>query len=182
LEFVTFASERAARILEQAYIKDTGSWARRIDGEGQLDIDKEWWILAELDQTAATLALIDPAYAYYLPQTYDYWLTKMVDHKHKGVWHLVKGSNNTPQIDFPKQHSWKNAFHTFEHALVSYLTAQQLHDELVTLHFAFKENPPSERIHPYLFLGKLKGIIEVAEKSDCNLPASRHVVTFSDIR
>lgn len=30
---------------------------------GRLDADKEWWSLAELDQAAATLALLDHAYA-----------------------------------------------------------------------------------------------------------------------
>ncbi len=169
--FVSFAAERAAHILESAYLPD-GSWGRRIDGHGQLDTDKEWWILAELDQTAATLALVDPAYARYLPTTYRYWLDTMVDKRHGGIWHMVSGTTHTPVSGFPKQHSWKNAFHSFEHALVSYITAQQLHGEPVVLHFAFSQRPSDETIRPYLFQGRIADYQGGAVQT----------VTFTDIR
>jgi len=154
LELTNFAAPRAARIVDTAYIPSTGSWARRIDGSGLLDTNKEWWILAELDQVAGTLALVDPYYARYLPATYSYWFTYMVDHEHGGVWHWVKSSDNKPLISFPKQHSWKNAFHTFEHALVGYLICQQLSGQPARLHYAFAQEPDPDLVHPYFYAGK----------------------------
>jgi len=92
LSLVEFGRVNAARILEVAYMEDTGEWARRVDGQGKLDKNKEWWAMCELDQVAATLALIDPAYARYLPNTYDDYLKHMVDHRHGGIWHWVDWS------------------------------------------------------------------------------------------
>jgi mannose/cellobiose epimerase-like protein (N-acyl-D-glucosamine 2-epimerase family) len=158
---VNFARPHMYPILNRAYIENTGSWARGFepvgDGSGRwtLDPDKEWWSLAELDQTAATLALVDPVFARVLPHTYDYWFKYMVDHKHGGVWHMVRAVDNLPDPSLPKQHSWKNAFHVFEHALVGYITAQQLHDQPIVLHYAFKGDVADDTIHPYLYLGEL---------------------------
>ena len=132
---VNFARPHMYKIIERAYIEETGSWARGFKPAGPetdiwtLDHNKEWWSLAELDQTAATLALVDPIFARVLPRTYDYWFTHMVDKEHGGVWHMVRAADNRPDLSMPKQHSWKNAFHVFEHALVGYVTAEQLHDE-----------------------------------------------------
>ncbi len=180
LDLTLFAAERAPRILEEAYIEETGSWARRLDGSGKRDDDKEWWILAELDQVAATLSLVDPAYARYLPGTYQYWLTHMVDHEHKGVWHMVRASDNTPVEEYPKQHSWKNALHTFEHALVGYVTAQQLHSKPVRLYYSFAKAPDRTAIHPYFYQGKVQEIREISGGGDS--PFKKHEVIFTDIR
>ena len=155
LAFTSFASERAARILEAAFDPETHTWNRRMLPDGSIDTDKEWWILAELDQVSATLALLDPAYGRYLPTTYRYWLDVMVDRQHGGIWHMVSGETNRPISGFPKQHSWKNAFHSFEHNLVSYMTAQELHDLPIELHFAFQSSPPIETVHPYFFQARL---------------------------
>lgn len=156
---VNFARPHMATILGRAYIKKTGSWARGFKSEGNgrpwtLDADKEWWILAELDQTAATLAMVDPVFARVLPKTYDYWFRYMVDHKHGDVWHKVFANNNRPDPSLPKQHSWKNALHVFEHALVGYLTAQQIHDQPITLHYAFAGDVPDDAIQPYIYFGE----------------------------
>lgn len=158
---VNFARPHMYNIIERAYIEETGSWARGFKPESEgsrtwvLDHNKEWWSLAELDQTSATLALVDPIFARVLPSTYDYWFTYMVDHEHGGVWHMVNADDNKPDLSMPKQHSWKNAFHTFEHALVSYLTSQQLHGEEATLHYAFKQDVADNIIHPYLYFGEI---------------------------
>jgi mannose/cellobiose epimerase-like protein (N-acyl-D-glucosamine 2-epimerase family) len=158
---VNFARPHMYTILQRAYIPETGSWARGFKpmSEGSrtwvLDPNKEWWSLAELDQTSATLALVDPIFASVLPQTYAYWFEHMVDKEHGGIWHMVYAADNRPDFSFPKQHSWKNAFHVFEHALIGYLTAQQLHGEPLTLHYAFKKEVADEEIHPYLYFGKV---------------------------
>jgi len=158
---VDFARPHMYRILQRAYIPQTGSWARGFKPESEgsrtwvLDPNKEWWSLAELDQTSATLALVDPIFAEVLPHTYDYWFEHMVDKAHGGIWHMVNAANDQPDLSIPKQHSWKNAFHVFEHALVGYLTGQQLHGETITLHYAFKQDVADEEIQPYLYFGKL---------------------------
>jgi mannose/cellobiose epimerase-like protein (N-acyl-D-glucosamine 2-epimerase family) len=158
VSLIEFGRSHAADILDKAYIKETGSWARRIDERGRLDEDKEWWILAELDQVAGTLGLIDPAFARYLPQTYDYWFKYMVDHDNHEIWHWVNAKDNKPNLRIPKQHSWKNALHSFEHALVGYMVGQQIHEKPVTLYFAFSKPPAKEEIQPYFFQGRVEAI------------------------
>ena len=163
INMVNFSRDKASRIINTAYIEETGSWARRFDEEGNLDYDKEWWILAELDQTAATLGLIDSSFLEYLPQTYDYWFKYMVDHRKRtdnskigGIWHMVDGKTNSPKEEYPKQHSWKNSLHTFEHALVGYLTTGQIKGINSKLYFAFKNQEDCVKyMHPYFYLGKL---------------------------
>jgi hypothetical protein len=48
----------------------------------------------------------------------------------------------------PKQWQWKNAYHSFEHALVGYIVAQQLQGEPVTLYYAFPADPPTAPADP----------------------------------
>lgn len=156
-ELTAFAQEKAPIILEKAYLSD-GSWGRQEKKDGTIEPNKEWWILAELDQTAATFSLRDQSYAEYLTTTYDYWFDYMIDTEHGGVWHWVNASDNQPDLFWPKQHSWKNAFHTFEHDLVGYITGQAIHDEPATLYFAFKQIPENPQIRPYLFGAKVGSI------------------------
>ncbi len=181
-DLVLFTQEAAPKILEAAYLED-GTWGRRINEYGQVDRDKEWWILAELDQVAATFSLRDPSYAEYLPTTYAYWFEYMVDHTNKGIWHWVNAADNQPDIHFPKQHSWKNAFHTFEHAMVGYLTGQELHDLDSELYFAFKsdvETPDNTQIRPYSYAAKVKSTEVLSGES---IPGyGKQKVTFADIR
>ncbi len=177
-EMFVSAQGRAAQILEWAYIERTGTWARAVGADGKLDEDKEWWIYCELDQVAGALALTDPAYARYLVRTADYWFRYMVDHKHHDIWHMVSGHTNKPVPGFPKQHSWKSTLHSFEHALVSYIFAKQLHEEPVTLHFAWEETPAWEHIHPYFYQGKVLEVVNSEKQS----PKTKHqTVLFSDI-
>lgn len=190
LDLTLFGETHAAQILETAYLKKTGSWARGFDQNGKIDPDKEWWILAELDQVSATLGLIDPSYAVYLPKTYDYWFTYMVDPENKEIWHMVSAKTNKPypclptessteSKCFPKQHSWKNALHSFEHALVGYITMQQLHSQPVHLYYAFQEQPKDKLIYPYFYEGKVTEIINYSNQD----PASSiQEVVFTDIR
>lgn len=50
------------------------------------------------------------------------------------------------------QHQWKNGYHSLEHALVSYLGAQALHGQPVTLYYALPKDSPA-RLQPYVFAG-----------------------------
>jgi len=186
IALVNFARENAKELIDKAYLKDTGSWARGFDKNGKLDCDKEWWGLAELDQTTATLGLNDPSLVRYLVNTYKYWMDYMVDHKDHEIWHMVSAKDNKPVLKFPKVHSWKNSLHSFEHALICYMTTQQLKsekgkDEPITLYYAFK-NPDdyTNYIHPYFFFGK-KGEIKKSSFSELT-GYSRYEVKFSDLR
>lgn len=179
-ELTAFAQEKIPLILEKAYLPD-GTWGRRPNKNGSIDTDKEWWILAELDQTTATLSLRDPSYAKYLPTTYAYWFNTMVDHVNGGIWHWVNASTNLPDIQFPKQHSWKNAFHSFEHDLVGYITGQAIHNLPVSLHFAFKEIPDETQIHPYFYGAKVESVKQLRIRFP--IPGLTHtIVEFVDVR
>ncbi|MGK7904709.1 MAG: hypothetical protein AB4352_25550 [Hormoscilla sp.] len=184
-ELTAFAQEKAPLILEEAFLSD-GTWGLKPKKDGSIDRDKEWWILAELDQTAATFSLRDPSYAKYLPTTYAYWFEYMVDHEHGGIWHKVKASDKTPDMSLPKQHSWKNAFHSFEHDLVGYITGQAIHKKPVKLYFAFKEIPEKTQIRPYLYGAKVKSIKQpLNRKGEKRQPLrglTKTVVRFVDVR
>jgi hypothetical protein len=176
-EMFVSAQRRAAGILDLAYLEDSGTWARCLKPDGNRDEDKEWWVHCELDQVAGALALNDPAYLRYIVRTYDYWFTKMVDHEHHEIWPMLSGATHQPVEGFPKQHSWKNALHSFAHALISYLFAQQLHGEAATLYFAWEETPPKRRITPYFYQATVQEIIETATKAG----QKRQKVLFSTV-
>jgi hypothetical protein len=68
----------------------------------------------------------------------------------------VDWETKEPDIRYPKQHSWKNALHSFEHALVAYMTTRQLHRQDIPLYYAFEVRPGDETVHPYFYQGKIK--------------------------
>jgi hypothetical protein len=178
-ELQQFALNEAPRVLADAYVASNGSWASGWKADGTLDKDKVWWTYAELDQMTATLALGNNAYREELRHTYDYWFKYMVDHKYHEVWHEVSAESNSPNMSIPKQHQWKNGYHTFEHALVGYITAQALRGEPVVLHYALRENIRNPILQPYFFRGHVTG--EVMRQSI--LKGHQHLtVTFSDVR
>lgn len=130
----------------------------------------------------ATLSLVDPSYARYLKTTYHYWFTYMVDQKHKGIWHWVDAQTKKPVLKFPKQHSWKNAFHSFEHALVSYLTTRQLKGKNMRLYYAFKQPSSTAYIHPYFFQAKIDKISANDMENPHLQDYKKYQVKFSDLR
>lgn len=158
--YIDFARPKINKILKDAYIEETGSWARRFDADGNLDTDKEWWILAELDQACEILSIHDPSYYEYLNNTHRYWFEHMVDYEHGEIWHMVSGHNNKPLIQYPKAHSWKTSLHSFEHALFGYMTASHIKDTEFELYYALPEwERASHRIlAPYMFFGNVVDI------------------------
>jgi mannose/cellobiose epimerase-like protein (N-acyl-D-glucosamine 2-epimerase family) len=183
-EMFVSAQRRAAQIVDMAYLESSGSWARCLKTDGTKDEDKEWWAHCELDQVSGALALNDPAYLRYIVRTYDYWFKYFVDHEHKEIWHMLSGATHQPAEGFPKQHSWKNALHSFEHALIGYIFAQQLHGEAVTLYYAWQDNawqekrPQRRRIAPYFYQGTVTGI---SERTVGDPPEKRQTVSFTTI-
>lgn len=158
--YIEFARPKIDKILKNAYVKEDGTWARRFDADGNLDYDKEWWILAELDQACEILAMNDPSYYRYLNTTQKYWLDKMVDKEHGEIWHMLDGKTHTPVVRYPKAHNWKTSLHSFEHALFGYMTAADIKNDDVDLYYALPEweKASQKNVAPYMFFGNVTGV------------------------
>jgi len=181
--YIDFARPKIDKILQEAYIEDTGSWARRYNADGSLDTDKEWWILAELDQACEILAIHDPAYYNYLNKTHRYWLNNMVDHDNGEIWHMVDGATNKPLIQYPKAHSWKTSLHSFEHALFGYMTASHIKSEDFKLYYALPEweRASHYNLAPYMFFGNIVDIKTVENLSFMPDGNKLYQVTFNGL-
>jgi mannose/cellobiose epimerase-like protein (N-acyl-D-glucosamine 2-epimerase family) len=178
VELVTFANDNAQTLLSRAYIASCGCWAGGVLPGGALDLDKLWWVYAELDQFAGTLALADPSYERYLEPAYNYWFTHFVDKKYGEVWTALDGETHAPKGSFPKQWEWKNAYHSFEHALVGYIVGQQLNGKPVSLYYAFPNDAQANSARPYFFSGTVRSVESVSDGS--GQPMQK--VTFENIR
>jgi hypothetical protein len=172
-DLIAFGEDNGRRLLERAYIPDNGSWAEGLLVGGATDIDKSWWIYAELDQLAGTLALMNRQAAWYLPQTYIYYLEHFVDRQNGEVWNSVNGRTGAPVKDMPKQWFWKNGYHSSEHAMIGYITTRALKQEPFTLYYAFRGEIPTV-IRPYFF----SGVVDRIEKATDDPVYS---VTFSTL-
>ena len=172
---VAFAEAAGRRHLDHAYLPEDGSWAGGVLQGGQTDKNKNWWVFAELDQFSGTLALIDLNAGRYLPQTTDYWFKYFVDPQYGEVWNGVNFGTNTPQRDYPKAWAWKSAYHSFEHVLVGYITAQYLHGQPAKLHYAFQKPVDQTLIHAYYFPGAVQAV-DVTKDDTGNL---YQTVTFA---
>jgi hypothetical protein len=175
---VLFTNENGPKVLERAYLSDSGSWGSRVQAGGNIEIDKEYWIYAELDQFTASIALEKPSLVSYLASTYHYWFNHFVDQQYGEVWNGVNGLTNEPINDLPKQWSWKNGYHSFEHALVGYITSSQLSGESVVLYYAFKQQPSRATIHPYFYQGQINEMTTTTHRENETI----YRITFSDIR
>jgi mannose/cellobiose epimerase-like protein (N-acyl-D-glucosamine 2-epimerase family) len=173
-----WARARIPGVLSRAFLPRYGCWASGLRRDGTLDAGVTWWISAELDQTAATLALSDRRYTGYLERTYACWLERLVDREDGEVWSWV--DLDDPARRGAKQHLWKNGYHSAEHALVSYLTAQELHGNPATLHFAFGATPPADELRPYFFAGSPVRVTETALEGPPGL--RRVTVDFRGLR
>ena len=71
---------------------------------------------------------------------------------------LPAATNKPPAGDLPKQWPWKNAYHSLEHALVGYITGQQLNNKPATLYYAFNNPNGSGAVQPYFFSGNIESI------------------------
>lgn len=177
-DLVSFAQTNGPRVLEKAYLAENGSWANGYEAGGTLVKDKDWWIYNELDQFTMEMALSDPSLARYLPQTTDYYFRYFVDHEHGEVWTAIDNATNQPKTDsLPKAWPWKNAYHSFEHALIGCITAQQMNGQPVILYYAFQQKPAEIAIQPYFLRGDLAKL-ETEQKS--GLPVYR--AEFRNIR
>ena len=158
--YIEFARPKIDELIHKAYIEENGSWGRRFDAQGVLDTDKEWWILAELDQACEILSVHDPYYYKFLNNTHRYWFKYMVDKQNGEIWHMVDGKTDKPVIQYPKAHNWKTSLHSFEHALFGYMTASRIKDTEFDLYYALPEweRPSHHNLAPYMFFGNVVNI------------------------
>jgi mannose/cellobiose epimerase-like protein (N-acyl-D-glucosamine 2-epimerase family) len=155
-EWVALAEKGMATVFERAYLPPSntlkGRWAEGLRQGGEKGSGASWWAYAELDQAAATMALVDPTHARYLEETYAFWRGHLVDKQHGGVFH---GTNANGEPWPMKSHHWKNAYHEVEHALIGMITGEAFAKRPVSLYFAFAETPPDAQITPYFYTGTI---------------------------
>jgi mannose/cellobiose epimerase-like protein (N-acyl-D-glucosamine 2-epimerase family) len=185
-ELATFAKRGADALIARAFAP-SGCWASGVDAQDRVDPSSSWWTFAELDQTSATLALVDRTQARYLARSYACWLERFVDPVHHEVWPFVSADwpeDTRAPVRPAKLFHWKNGYHSMEHALVAMITTAGLRNQPLALHFAFKQRPAPDRIQPYLFRGAIAE--ETPEKTAAPLPGLGDLqltrIVFRDIR
>jgi len=173
-DLVQFSETNGPRVLERAYQSASGSWAEGVLPGAVIDANKTWWIYAELDQYAGSLAMSRPELAGHLPDTYRYWLNTFVDKQYGEVWNGVDAATNLPQRNMPKAWPWKSAYHSFEHSLVAYISTAQLRNQPVLLFYAFPSLP--DVVRPYFYSGTM---IEAVPAGDPG--TNTWAITFRDV-
>lgn len=193
-QMVRFAVEGAENLFSQAYL-DNGTWARAkrpataFDPNHprfEIDRNKEWWIYAELDQMAGTMALRAPkSHVDRLNTTYKYWLSSFVsDGMEVSQWKYDSCPNasdkNCSNDAIPKANLWKNGFHSMEHALVAYITTSGVEKKPLKLYYALAGRE-FQKLQPYYYKASVSskdlGAMEVAGRKFQRIEA-----TFTDIR
>lgn len=158
-KLIDFSEQGAIQVFKDAYLPDIGAWGERINEDGSVRQRRMWWTAAELDVTAAYLALHQDTLIEYLVSTYNYWFTNLVDKKGGSVWY---GLDENGKTLWTKANLWKSAFHEFEHALVGYISSQALKNQSVILNYAFINIPEKSQIQPY----QLQGTVTDIKSSD----------------
>ncbi|MEM9494229.1 MAG: hypothetical protein AAGC55_34100, partial [Myxococcota bacterium] len=188
-DLVAFARRHAGPVLERA-AQPSGCWGSGIKRDGSVDANGQWWIFAELDQAAATLAMREAdhrPYVRYLDKSYRCWLARFVDRRDKGIWPFVPAGLTDEQFaEFiarwrpVKVFHWKSGYHAAEHALIALITTAALTGQQVTLHYAFAREPAPLSIQPYFFRGDITGRESVALPDHSDLRGVR--VRFGNLR
>jgi hypothetical protein len=155
-ELITFAENNASQLLSSAFDTNTRTWTKQpyLDSQEQIvrDENKNWWIYSELDQMSGTLCLKDGFYCdNYLESTVNWWLDNMVDKTYGEVWEEVKSDGSKIGR---KQWEWKNGFHSYEHALVGYVTSELARGNEIQLYFANTDGN-TNNLQPYYYDGNI---------------------------
>ena len=181
-ELETFAINGINQVLKYAYFAKSeehpAHWASKFNAIGKRQKGTQWWIFAELDQAAATLALSDASKIDYLAATYDTWLNLLTDRNNYEVWGYTSPKGEVGGL---KSHIWKNGFHSLEHGLIAYITTAQLNGNNVELYFAFEKG--NETAVPYLFIGKevAREVSQFEGSSTLKKSLKRVKVSFDDV-
>lgn len=164
---VDFAESNATKLLAEAYHEPSGSWANNpyLDSDGNFtqDLNKIWWIYQELDQMAGTMCLDEASFCdNYLENTANWFFDNMVDETtiNKGIYQTVSADGST--TSGRKQWKFKSGFHSYEHALVGYITSSFAVDEDIELYYASSEDICTSggglklgSIQPYYYEGNI---------------------------
>ncbi|MGG7567010.1 hypothetical protein ACQ5SO_12725 [Rhodovulum sp. DZ06] len=160
-ELAAWATTRAEGVLAQAYLPEYGSWSEATSG-GVAETTSREWIAAELDQLAASLAMADASDRDRLAATQAFWLEHFVDEVYGGVWGRVDAVTGDVISTIAKHWEWKAGFHSFEHALVSYLAAAEMADEDAVLWFARQDGGAGMDFEAaYVFEGEVSEVTAV---------------------
>ena len=159
--FSEFLQENVDAMMEKAYDPENGRWAKRMASPIRIEYGSDWWIYAESDQLAATLALINHEYLAKLSFTSEHFLEDYVDRNYP-VRELIPGIKrdgsrvwNWDQSDTAKCNEWKNGYHSAEHGLIFYLLGTYLEAGQAKLYFAVPEDRvESFKAVPYIFEGE----------------------------
>ncbi len=161
MELQKFAETNAMRVLDRAFVRESGSWARGVRKGGVVDEGKEWWIYNELDQYAASVAMDGPdapkARAY-LDKTLPWYMRHFVDPNDGEVWSSLTADGAIAPDSLPKKWPWKSAYHSLEHALVGYISAQAIDGKPLTLYYGFSDKPDTATVQPYFYRGTLTSL------------------------
>lgn len=161
-DLINFADAHAQPLFNRAFMPAQGTWASGLEAGGALIGEKTWWMHAELDQLAAVLSLQNASYAWYLDQSYAYWLRVFVDRQYGEVWTSIAAESDQP-VGFPKAWFWKNAFHSVEHAYFAYMTSSQKQGTPATVYYALRSAPSKSSLQPAMFVGRLSGLTSSAD-------------------
>lgn len=150
----------ARRMLDRAYDRPNGRWAKRPSDETSVEYGSDWWQYAEADQLAASLDMGGGALEDVRAETQKRWVQDYVDRtrparevvpsiRRNGQW--VFGWRDT---DTAKCNEWKSGFHSVEHALVAYLAGAWREGTPAALHFAIPRADVDTFVaRPYVFQG-----------------------------
>jgi len=188
-----FGVTGADALFKRAYSMADGTWARAYalqpdrpyeEGTTKIDTNKEWWIYAELDQMAATLALREPApHVRYLNTTYRYWLDHFVTNAAEVVqWRCDPDDGHCQNDLIPKANLWKNAFHSTEHGLVAYVTTAGVNHAPATLYFAPVAKDTIPQLQPYYFRASKTATNREGTIEDRGVVYQKVRAEFSDIK
>ncbi len=132
-------------------MQETLCQALKPDGRGWYQSEKDgnrdahWWVYAELDQSALTLALTGH---FFVPETIRVLMNEHTDHEY-GEWKFGL-----------KTHMWRNGFHSTEHALIGTILSDTLREKSksdTVLYFA-PENPSDMIYTPYIYGGDVTAV------------------------
>lgn len=198
-KMMQFGHLGAKNLFPRAFFAQDGSWARafqlRDNGRpipfdpatATQDTNKEWWIYAELDQMAATLALIEPYTIQYLDRTYDYWLKNFPTAGGEVAQWVYDGpckpekSGDCVNLLIPKANLWKNGFHSLEHALVAYITTAEIDGTPATLYFAPVVTEQAPKLQPYYYRAEQSSTTEQGTIEHDGVTYRKVLATFSGI-
>ncbi len=153
-QLIDFARQGMYQTLTQALQPTGKNWYQSSQQE-----DASWWVYAELDQSALTLAL---SQQFQIPNTFHILLTKYTDKKY-GEWKFGQ-----------KTHLWRSGFHSTEHTLIGTILSSALQGGTEPVRLYFAPADAQQMIYrPYLY----KGDVDAVENLDKGITK----VTFKNI-